>query len=330
MFWPRLAALLEGKDVPFTRSDRVLAELELVGAVVNQGGRCAIANRMYHETLAREAAKQHLLPSVAALPGDTHSAEAVATAPGTLHALIIGVAAYQAIPPLAKTSTDAADMHATLLAQGCHPLHARLLLNEQASKAAISAELDALARRATPDDTAIIFFSGHGLRLVGGFWPGEYLCPIEATWRGNPDTLISDVELGAALRAICAGRLVVFLDACHAGGLGALDDATAQVHPGWSEKAYDRLALGQGRVIIASCRPDERAYELQTMRNGLFTHYLLEGLRGAAARSDGSIWMSNLFGYVYQSVVAHQLQRPFQKTAAEDFIIAGVRASEVG
>ena len=195
-----------------------------------------------------------------------------------------------------------------------------LLLDEQSTKPSISNKLSWLADHAKSDDTVIISFSGHGAQILGGFWPGEYLCPVEATLDKIEGSLVSDEEFTASLRAIQAGRLVVFLDACHAGGVGEPKDPSMEIKAGLSEKAYTRL-LSQGRIIIASCRPDEVSYELPEMRNSLFTHYLLEGLRGGAARHDGTIWMSNLFGYLYQRVSEHNLQHPFQKSEAEDFVI---------
>jgi len=237
------------------------------------------------------------------------------------YALLIGIAAYRYIRPLAKTATDARDLYETLLQNGYPPSHMSILLDEQATKAAISDKLDWLARRVGSNDTAVIFFSGHGARLIGGFWPGEYLCPVEATLDKVKDTFISDEEFTIALRAIRASRLVVFLDACHAGGIGEPKDLGVQIKAGLSMAAYAKFS-GQGRVIIASCKPDEVSYELPEMRNSLFTHYLLEGLRGNAAREDGAVWMSDLFGYVYKHVSQHNLQHPFQQSAMEDFIIA--------
>jgi len=245
------------------------------------------------------------------------------------HALLIGIAAYRHIRPLAKTTTDARDLYDTLLQNGYSPSNMSLLLDEQATKAAISDRLDWLARRVGHNDTVVIFFSGHGAQLIGGFWPGEYLCPVEATLDKVKDTFISDEEFTTALRAIRAGRLVVFLDACHAGGVGEPKDPAVQVKAGLSEAAYTHF-LAQGRVIIASCKPDEVSYELPEMRNSLFTHYLLEGLQGGAAREDGTVWISNLFGYVYKHVSQHNLQHPFQKSATEDFVIATVKQPQPG
>ena len=101
-----------------------------------------------------------------------------------------------------------------------------------------------------------------------------------------------------------------------------------QVKAGFTDNAYSLLSQGQGRVVIASCRSDEVSYELSGMRNGLFTHHLLEGLGGGAAEQDGAVWVTNLFGYVYKQVSQHNLQHPFLKSASEDFIVARVRLSD--
>jgi hypothetical protein len=245
------------------------------------------------------------------------------------YAIMIGIAAYRHLRSLSKTTTDAHDLHDLLAQSGYHPANLALLLDGQATKAAISDKLDWLARRAEPDDTVVIFFSGHGAQLVGGFWPGEYLCPVEAALDKVKDTFISDEEFTTALQAIHAGRLVVFLDACHAGGIGEPKDPTMQVKAGLSEATYAHF-LAQGRVIIASCKPDEVSYELPEMRNSLFTHYLLDGLRGGAACPDGTVWIMNLFSYVYKQVSQHNLQHPFQKSATEDFIIAMTKQPQPG
>ena len=53
------------------------------------------------------------------------------------------------------------------------------------------------------------------------------------------------------------------------------------------------------------------------MRNGLFTHYMLEGLRGAAAGADGVVRILNLFDYVSQKVPQHKEQHPLLKGQLE-------------
>lgn len=247
------------------------------------------------------------------------------------HALLIGIAEYHSIRPLSKTTNDAKDFFDTLVKNGYPQQNLHLLLDQSATKANISRELNYLAECTNPDSTVIIFFSGHGAQMLGGFSPGEYLCPVEAELNRIKETCISDAEMTSALRAIRVSRLIVFLDACHSGGVGETKDPNAYVKAGLSEEAYNRLAdTGGGRVIIASCKPNEVSWELSEMRNGIFTHYLIEGMSGGAARSDGTIWVSNLFGYVSEHVPKHKPQHPFQKSATEDFPFAIVQQSQSG
>jgi Caspase domain len=268
--------------------------------------------------------KESQYPTENELPSQLSSADQMQS----FYALLIGIAKYSYINPLSKTTNDARDLYNTFIENGYPQQNLALLLDQDATKVAISKELDQLARCAKTNDTVVIFFSGHGARMIGGLSPGEYLCPVEAEINRVKDTCISDAEFTAALRATNAGRLVVFLDACHSGGVGEPKDPDVRVKVGLSEEAYSKLATtGKGRVIIASCKADEVSWELPGMQNGLFTHYLLEGLRGKAARNDGTVWITNLFGYISEHVSKHKPQHPFQKSATEDFPIARTQQS---
>jgi uncharacterized caspase-like protein len=238
------------------------------------------------------------------------------------YALLIGIGAYRHLRRLSKSTSDARALYDLLTDRvyaGYPRSHVRLLLDHEATKGAINDALDRLARDVSADDTVVIFFSGHGAQRIGGFEPGEYLCPVEADWYDLRSTAISTDEFTAALRALGAGRVAVFLDACHSGGVGEPKDASLQIQPGLSESTYSLLAEGRGRVIIASCRPDEVSWELPDMPNGLFTHYLLEGLRGAAGSSDETVRILDLFQYVSRQVPnKHKDQHPLFKGELED------------
>jgi hypothetical protein len=245
------------------------------------------------------------------------------------HGVLVGVAAYHHLSRLSKATYDAQDLGDLLLDPvyaGYPRANVRLLLDDRATKGAINDELDKLARRAGSEDTVVIFFSGHGAQRVGGLEPGEYLCPVEADWSNLRGSAISTEELTSALGAIRAGRVALFLDACHSGGVGRPKDAMLQLQPGLSANAYERLAEGQGRVIIASCRPNEVSWELGGLTNGLFTHYLLEGLRGKAAGPDGAVRILDLFKYVSMEVPKRKDQHPLFKGTLEDNFAISVTA----
>jgi len=98
-----------------------------------------------------------------------------------------------------------------------------------------------------------------------------------------------------------------------------------QVKHGLSEEYYQALAQGKGRVVIASSRPDEVSWAPSGMNNSLFTHYLLEALRGQAQTlGDGYVRVFDVFRHVADHVPTQANQHPIFKATAmeEDFAIA--------
>jgi hypothetical protein len=266
------------------------------------------------------------------LPASTPMVVSIEPAFTNGYALLIGIGEYINLTKLSKTTADASDLHELItdpIRAGYPQTNVALLLDIKATKAAISDKLDWLARSTSPDDTVFIFFSGHGAQRLGGFEPGEYLCPVEADWYDLQATAVSTDELTMALRSIPAGRIAVFLDACHSGGVGEPKEIAPQVKAGLSDDAYTRLSEGRGRVIIASCRPDEVSWELPEMHNGLFTHFVLEALKGAAGSSDGTVRIFDLFEYVSENVPLYKAQQHplFKGETDRNFAIAFVPQS---
>jgi hypothetical protein len=78
---------------------------------------------------------------------------------------------------------------------------------------------------------------------------------------------------------------------------------------------------GHGRIILAASRPNTPALESSTMRNGIFTSYLLEALRGEVAQADGRVWASDVFGFVAHRMRRHHYQSVYQRAIGENFVI---------
>jgi hypothetical protein len=235
----------------------------------------------------------------------------------TRHALIIGIAAYQKMSRLNKTLLDAKDLHDLLLESGFHRKNIDLLLDGKATKGRIDAALNKLASSTTSEDTTIIFFSGHGAHFPGGLNPGEYLCTVESDPDNLQSTAISSSELSKAIKSIPAKQVVVLLDACHSGGVGDLKGEHSTIKSGLSENAYNELAGGEGRVVIASCKPSEVSWELVDMRNGLFSNFLLKGMHNEAVDHEGAVRIFTLFDYISQEVPKYRPQTPMIKLTAD-------------
>ena len=240
-----------------------------------------------------------------ALRNVTKMAENFATG----YAVVIGVANYRNVPPLPEAvRNDAQDVAAILKSNaycGYKPSNVRLLLDEDATLGQIRTAFDSVAKTSGADDSAIIFFSGHGALVGDPADPESALLPAEFDGREPDTTSVSETEFSSMLRRIAAQRLLVLIDACHSGGAGSFKGSGqgGSLTVGYSEKSLDRLAQGTGRVLIASSRANETSLVLRSARNSVFTSCLLDALRGEAQTSrDGLIRVFEIFNHIAQMV----------------------------
>ena len=227
------------------------------------------------------------------------------------HALLIGVANYKKISGLpAAIINDVKDIADTLSSPDycSYPVaNVVTLLNENATRESVLNELNALSARAGSTDTVCVFFSGHG-GVVGS--PGDevsVLATVDSDLADLEATSISSNELASAFAKIRAERLLVFIDACHAGGASISKELTDgeghKIKSGYSFDAFTKLAVGRGRALMASCRADELSGVFRGARNSIFTTALIRGLQGAADKdSSGFIRVFDLFSYLSEEV----------------------------
>jgi hypothetical protein len=249
------------------------------------------------------------------------------------YALIIGVANYQNINRLPATILkDATDIYKLLVStEQCGYLqeNVQLLLDDQATSSALRQALTDLSIKPDQSSTVFIYMTCHGAWIESGPFAGEYLLPVDVDLDSADllaRTAISGTEFTRALTSIVARKVVVVFDCCHAGGIGQLKGAFAPVVKAClPESYYEVLKSGTGRVILASSRSNEFSYVLPNAENSLFTHHLLNGLRGnAATHGEDSIKIFDLFEYVQPRVTNdHPKQHPiFKAELEENFTVA--------
>ncbi|WNZ79319.1 caspase family protein [Pseudomonas sp. P105] len=223
-------------------------------------------------------------------------------------ALVIGIANYQEVSGLPDAVlNDARDVASLLKSNdycGFPASNVQLLEDGQATLSGIKTALSDLASSVQPDDSVVIFFSGHGARIGQGSNTTSALIPFDTKLNDPQRTTFLEADFSAALVEIKAKRLVVLIDACHAGGAAVLKGTSdVNVLPGFDEKSLQNLAAGVGRVIIASSRSSETSLVLSGARNSVFTSRLLEALQGKARTAgDGLIRVFDVFNYIAEHV----------------------------
>ncbi len=239
------------------------------------------------------------------------------------YALVIGIGAD--LPVTVNDATAVAGLLRDPQRCAYPPDQVWLLVGEEAHRQAILSALDRLAAEASPEATAIVYFSGHGLET-----PEYYLLPYSRELeRGSAltpplHTAISGQLFTEKLRAIRARRLLVLLDCCHAGGQAEAKGWSAIKSPLPPSIAFE-LGRGSGRVVIASSRKDELSWVGNPY--SVFTGALLEGLAGYGAfEYDGYARVLDLAMYVGRVVPdrTRDRQHPIIKVAnlEDNFAVA--------
>ncbi len=239
--------------------------------------------------------------------GSDAASEEILVRSGVKRAIIVGIAAYPPpMPQLTYTDDDAMAMRDRLASlPGWEDGHIVLLTNQQATLNSFRIALEAMGG-ASPDDTLVIFFSGHGnyYQDANGDEADGYDEALEFY-----DQPLLDDTLPLLLEQVAMRRVAVFIDACFSGGQldsrdarGArgqafLDDLSRARAQGPQD--LDRLA--KELVAVTASRSDEYSWELATLRHGVFTYALLEALDGradVAGDGDGQTSAEETYAYL--------------------------------
>jgi hypothetical protein len=151
----------------------------------------------------------------------------------------------------------------------------------------IDAELKSLLGAVQENDLVWMHFAGHGVIRNGE----PYLVMRNIRFANIQESGIRLASLVQRLREQSARRAVLTLDACHLGvALGRGEEEEAFIR-----NAYE---LAEGLAIIAASTAEQKAYEPAGLSNGLFTHFLLQGLSGKADREKkGFVTVNDIIKY---------------------------------
>lgn len=196
-----------------------------------------------------------------------------------LFVLAVGVAAYQnSIKRLNFPPKDASDF-ANALQLMAKPMYdslaVRIITDSRATLRGVIEGFDWIASLCGPSDVAMIFLSGHGTADKKGMY---HFVTVDADADSIESTCLSYSVLEEKLKAI-AGKVVLFTDTCHAGGIYddprfRLPDTTGLVN----RVSSDEVSV----VVFASSTASQLSQEKVAWNNGAFTKVLVEGLLGKA------------------------------------------------
>lgn len=215
-------------------------------------------------------------------------------------AVIVGISSYNHMQALKYTDDDAYRMYAFLKSPEGGALtddQIRILIDEDATKEKISVAMRETFSKAGENDLVLIYFSGHGLR--GSFLPIDF--------DGFNNRLEHD-EINEILESCPAKYKLCIADACHSGSLLAMKSGETR---NILEDYYKTLAQADaGTALIMSSKSDETSLESSGLRQGVFSHFLIRGLKGEADEDANKIvTVQELFKFVDENVRAYTANR---------------------
>lgn len=225
-------------------------------------------------------------------------------------AVVIGISDYQnpEIPDLSFAHRDAqvfADFLRSPAGNNLQDDNLRILINEEATGAAVATAIDWLYDSVEENDQALIYFSGHGdVERKGINQLGFLLC-----WDSGPKIYMAGgtyslyylQNIISAISIEKKAKVVLIADACRSGKLAGSSVNGSQLTAANLAQQYEN------EIKILSCQPDEFSVEGIQWGGGrgAFSFHLIEGLIGKAdANQDKTVKLMEIGRYLEDNVSA--------------------------
>src|SRR5215216_5831098 len=185
--------------------------------------------------------------------------------------------------------------------------------DQKATKQNIYAAIDQyLAGRVQPNHQIIVFLAGHGIVRGLGAQAKSYFLPVDVDAQTKDSlerTGLDLEELARKLSALKAAQFTLFIDACREDpfpgrgikGNTMTDVMTRSLRVVPKEAQAGGAALPTS-IVFYACQVGERAYEDPKLEHGVFTYFILNGIRDLARNPDGRVEAGQLASYLRDNV----------------------------
>lgn len=213
-----------------------------------------------------------------------------------LFVLAVGITNYEFEEyNLAYASRDAKSLADRFIAENGRSfgdVQVQKYLDKDATVSSLNDGLAWLARSCTPNDVAIVFFSGHALRGRKGLYYFTYNGDEE----GIQNTCLNWSVVAEHFAKTNAKQIFFLSDCCHAGAFAADRHVT-------QADLYKELSATKNLTVLASSDEGEKSLELKEKQHGAFTAALLEGLDGKCDdNADGKMSWAEIRAYTMKRV----------------------------
>jgi len=245
------------------------------------------------------------------------------------YALIIGIENYPSNSGQEKVTfakNDAAEMANYARSAGFQLIGEGPILDQEATYSQIIEWLDLMFHYVQADDFVLLYYAGHGYYSEYG----GYLIPYDynSNYEKNESTCISFDIINKRLKNKKPAKFVFFLDTCHSGFAGEQIDIRARGSLKYKKagKKAQKKVVSQiknmvrgstpgyfiGRVIFTSSSPHEPSIGIDAYKHGLFTYYLLQGLKSETNQPEMDI--EELIRLTKDMVISYSIKNRLRQT----------------
>jgi len=213
------------------------------------------------------------------------------------YAVIVGVADYkndEYINDLPYTINNTRAMYNFLRSKEGGSVPSKnicYLTDANATRSNIIRMSKALFSKAKEGDRVIFYYGGHG---------GEgFVTPYD--YNGFAETTIFYSDIKAIFKTARCKTKLLFMDSCFSGAI----KGSPISRNGGANMTHKNTDRNMNIAVMSACKANEFSWQTSAYEMGVFTHFLIKGLSGAANR-DGNryITVKELFYYVYAQVTA--------------------------
>ena len=224
-------------------------------------------------------------------------------------ALIVGISSYKhASLNLKYAHRDAQELYnliQTPSGGNYRADHIRFLVDEDATTANITRALRSFLQKPAKEDLVLIYFACHGAPDLDR--PKNiYLLTHDTEPDDIAGTALPMREIDTSLREnLNAERVVILADTCHSAAIGGAVGRRSNIDAAAEVNSYlqNLSDTKPGLALLTSAEANEVSQEDERWGggHGVFTHFLLEGMRGKAEK-EGIVTVGDLFEYVRENV----------------------------
>jgi tetratricopeptide (TPR) repeat protein len=218
------------------------------------------------------------------------------------YAIVIGIEKYRQNLPKADFAGNDARMVTGYLTRvmGYPEENIVTLTNENAAKSDFEKYFEKwLWNNVEKNSMVFIYFSGHGAPNPGS--GDAYLVPYDGDPSFIEQTGYSLKRLYEALGKLPAKEIIVALDSCFSGAGGR--SVIAKGARPLVMNLQSNAVLSKNMTVLSASSGEQISSTYDEKGHGLFTYFMLKGIRNEnVVRPDGSIAISDLFGYIKPQV----------------------------